>query len=483
MPLRAGLIGRVSEDKSGRVRSVAEQQKVNREHCERNDWLEAAGYEDEGSASRFATKSRPDWLRLQGDIEAGHLDVIMMWDPSRGSRDTEDWFAFLRRCREHDVLIYVTTHSRSYDMSNARDWRTLAEDGIDSAYESEKKSRDVKRGLAANRHDGLPHGRAKFGYEHTYEGKPPKLTGQKPVPEKAAVAREIITRVSMSEPMSAILRDLTERKAPSPPKGWNRHQILLLAKSVTYIGKIRLETGELIDAKWPAIVDEDVFWAAQHVLTAPGRKTTRPGKAKYLLSYVMKCGACGEPVSVDPPRNRPKYTMAWHRYKCCQPKAGCASIYMAEADEYVTAEVKLRISQPDWYRHLIVGNDKEIVRARAEAARLRAELDEWAASDISARAYAIREEKLLPLIESAERRAEQLVIPAALRELASPYADTDAISPHADVSDRWDDMHIAARRDVIRLLFPDLRLLPGKGPASERIVIEPAEDPSGQLTA
>ncbi len=455
----------MSEDKSGRIRSVAEQQDDNRVHCQRNGWLEAAGYEGEGSASRFATKARPDWNRLQEDIEAGHLDVILMWDPSRGSREPEDWFAFLRRCRDHGVLIYVTTHGRSYDMTNARDWRTLAEDGIDSAYESEKKSRDVKRGLAANRNNGLPHGPVKFGYERIYEGTPPKLAGQKPVPEKAAVAMEIITRVSKAEPVSAITHDLVSRKLPSPPKGWNRRQVLNVAMSPAYIGKIRLDTGELVDAKWPGIVDEDVFWAAQHVLTAPGRKTTKPGKAKYLLSYVMKCGECGHPIAVDPPRSRPKYTMAWHRYKCCEPKAGCASIYMAEADEFVTAAVKRRIAQRDFYAHLISGNDKGIVRARAEAARLRAELDEWAASDISARAYAIREDKLLPLIEAAERRAEELVIPAALRDLADP---------DVDVSARWDAMHVAARRDVIRLLFPDLRLLPGKGPASERIVNEPA---------
>jgi len=30
-------------------------------------------------------------------------------------------------------------------------------------------------------------------------------------------------------------------------------------------------------------------------------------------------------------------------------------------------------------------------------------------------------------------------------------------------------MTVAARRDVIRLLFPGLRLMPGKGPARDRI--------------
>jgi hypothetical protein len=40
-------------------------------------------------------------------------------------------------------------------------------------------------------------------------------------------------------------------------------------------------------------------------------------------------------------------------------------------------------------------------------------------------------------------------------------------------------MHIAAKRDAVRLLLPGLTLLPGKGhPASERIVNAAAEVPA-----
>lgn len=67
----------------------------------------------------------------------------------------------------------------------------------------------------------------------------------------------------------------------------------------------------------------------------------------------------------------------------------------------------------------------------------------------------IREDKLLPLIEAAEQRAAELIIPLPLRDLAEPGADIKA---------RWDAMLIAARRDVVRVLFPDLRLMGEAGP-------------------
>jgi hypothetical protein len=246
--------------------------------------------------------------------------------------------------------------------------------------------------------------------------------------------------------------------------------VFRIATSVDYIGKLRVD-GELIDAKWPAISAdedfEDVFWAAQHLLTSPARKTTRPGRARHLLSYIMTCGECGSFVSADMPRKR----MITAKYTCSNIHAHHASVVMADADELVTLAVHKRLAQPDLYKHLVSGSDERVVRARAEAARLRAELDEWAAADISAHAFAIREGKLLPLIEAAEKRAEELTVPLALRDL---------LTPGADIAARWAAMTVAARRDVIRLLFPKLRLMPGKGPARDRIANGRADEP-GEL--
>lgn len=170
----------------------------------------------------------------------------------------------------------------------------------------------------------------------------------------------------------------------------------------------------------------------------------------------MTCDECGAALEADTPRKR----MVTAKYRCSGGEH-CASVVMADADEFVILAVRKKLSDPGFYKHLVSGSDERVVRARAEAARLRAELDEWASADISAHAYGIREAKLLPLIEAAEKRAEALTVPLPLRELAAPGEDIQA---------RWGAMPVAARRDVIRLLFPDLRLLSGKAPAYQRIV-------------
>jgi hypothetical protein len=77
------------------------------------------------------------------------MDVVVLWESSRGGRELEEWAAFLNACRRTGTGIYITTHGRLYDMANGRDWRSLAEDGVDSAYESEKTSVRIRRHVAA----------------------------------------------------------------------------------------------------------------------------------------------------------------------------------------------------------------------------------------------------------------------------------------------------------------------------------------------
>jgi site-specific DNA recombinase len=467
--LRAGTLGRVSKDKSGRERSVAEQLDLNQAECDANGWQVTAKYEDAVSASRFAKKSREDWPRLLADLDAGRLDVVVLWDSSRGSREPEDWFGFLRRCREHHVLVHVTGDQRTYDVRNLRDWRTLADEGVENAYDSEKKSRDVQRGLEANAEAGLPHGRVKYGYRRVHDPRTGKLTGQEPEPAEVAVITEIIRRVAKAEPVSAIRDDLAARGLPGPiSAGWHRPTVRKIALSVAYIGKRyaggqvegRTRTGgHLVDAAWPAIIDEPTFWAARAVLTNPARKTTKPGKAKYLLSYIMTCTECTWPCCADPPR-KGRVTL---RYLCHNPRCHRAQVPVSDADDLIGAAVIDTFADADVYPQLFAGNDEQAVAARSEAGRLRAELDEWVTAGVSAHAYALREAQLLPQIQQADRRADQLAVPPQFRELADPAVNTPSV---------WKGMHVAAKREVVRSLFSAVTLTPGPGPAQDRINVK-----------
>jgi len=436
--IRAGIYGRQS---TGNAKSIKDQLTECGADVQAQGWTLVGTYQDGTSASRYARRVRDDWARVLADIRAGQLDVLVLWESSRGDRTPETWFGLLSLCRETSVMIRVTSHGRTYDMASPRDWRTLAEDGIDSAYETEKLSLRTRRGVASAAAAGRPAmGRAPYGYRRVYDPHTGKLIGQEPDPGTAPVVAEIIERIARSTPVSAICDDLNQRGIPAPLGGrWRRQRVREVALNVAYIGK-RRHRGQTYDAIWPAIVDDETFYAATRVLTDPARmaqgRHARPGRQAHLLTYLATCY-----------RGHPLRGQSIH-YSC---PAGCISLRRDKLDGFVRDVVIERLSRPDAYtalRQVGADADQEVIAARAEAAELRRRLDEWRASAIRGEttpaSLAAIEAGLTARIREAESRARRAQLPPALRQV---------LEPGADVRARWDAATVHARRDVIRTLM------------------------------
>ncbi len=447
--LRAGPYGRQSQ---GKATSVEDQDRANEAACRERGWHIVWRYSDLVSASRFGTKARGGWDQLVADVVAEKLDVVVLWDTSRGDRTVETWAAFLSRCRERGVLIHATSHQRTYDPRVPRDWRVLMDDGVEAAFESEKKSVDVRRGVAGAALAGKPHGRPGYGYDRHYD--PGDRSKFQDVPNAAsAVAREIITRLAKRDPVNLVYRDLNDRGIPAPGGGqWSRKGLKQVAQSVRYIGKrSHRVTGsdrvELYDGTWPAIVDEDVFWRCQAVLGEEDRKRSAPGRMRFLLSYWATCSVCQAPLNVNAyrPQRRP-------RYKCGDK--GCVGIGMWELDEWVTRLILGRLAKPD-ARELFTSGGDELKGAEAEVTRLVRQLDEARASyakttgGISAEALAAKEAAVLPELEKARQRVREARRADAVLDL---LGDDDEFTEEIG-RPRWDAMSVAARRVVVKSLF------------------------------
>jgi hypothetical protein len=212
--------------------------------------------------------------------------------------------------------------------------------------------------------------------------------------------------------------------------------------NLAYIAQ-REHGGEVYEGDWPALVDAETFFAAQRILADPARTVTRrPGRQKHLLSYLIRCDVCGEPLS------------AAQRHRAV-PSYFCAKGYHVSArtpfvDEIVEAFVKVRLADPALAQRLSAGDDEAVLTARGEAAALRHRLDEFrdaaAAGELTPRSLAHVEAKLLADIAAAEERARDASVPAVLRGLAGPGG-----------TDRYAALSITGKRQVIGELL-DVRL-------------------------
>jgi site-specific DNA recombinase len=464
---RAGIYARQSHAK---LKSIEEQITECRRDADAQGFNVVEVYSDGESASRYAKRPRPDHARLLADLDPGGMDVVVMWESSRGDRDLTSWSAFLDLARERHVLIRVTDHRRTYDMSIPRDWRTLAEDGVDNGYESEKTRQRIHRSVRAMVDAGRATGVTPYGYMRRYDTVTREFIEQVPHPDQAPVVAEIVDRVADGETLAAIARDLNARGVPPPStnrptaKGqrWYFNSVRRIAQNEAYVGVLR-HNGDRHDGAWPPIVDAARFYAAQRVLDGRKGQGWRSDRVEHLLTGIPTAEACGRAMA-----GRLERATGYRRYAC----RGCGCTYVdADATEaLVLAYVLGRLARPDVYSTLRRAGedaDRELAAARAEAATLRARLDEWRESAVrgetSPASLATIEAGLTSQITDADRRAERAGVPPAVRALADARTDLAA---------RWAAMPQAARRDVVAALVT-VTVAPGrkgiKTPAEDRV--------------
>ncbi|MGH3681234.1 MAG: recombinase family protein [Natronosporangium sp.] len=469
---RAVIYGRSS---TANEKSITDQLAENRAAAAGNGWTVAEELSDPTSASRFATKVRANWARLLELVP--DTDVIVLWEPSRGDRTLASWIAFVDRCRQHGTRLHATSHRRTYDPANSRDYRSLAEDGVDSSYESDRLSERVSRGKRAAYAAGRPSNRLTYGYRRVYDTTrtPPAYLRQEPHPAQARIVRRIFRELAAGHTLHMVTKRLNDDGVATAggARYWRPNVVRDMASNPTYRPHpdnpkrgCLVRNGTTYVGTWPPLATETQWQAVATTLGATSeahrkaRKDSAPGRVRYLLStsFRLMTSPCGGDLLGFPDRPGRRAHYACRR-------DGCASVAMAEADEFVTRLVVARLSRPD-ARDLWVADDQAARDASEELARLRAELEEArdsfaAPGGISAAALAKKEAAMAGPIADAERRSRPAGAPLAVLELIDAAAfGAQKVRPV------WDRLPVTARREVVSWLL-ELRL----GPVAVRVTV------------
>lgn len=413
--------------------SIQDQERLGRELIEAERWILLDVLDDAGrSASRFATRGRPGWDELLSMIAAGRVGVVVLWESSRGDRKLTEWSAFLDECRSRNVLLHVVSHHRTYDLSIPRDWRTLAEDGVDNAYESERISIRVRRGQAGAALRGEPYGPVPYGYKAVYSMRSGKREGWEIVPEHAEIVRHLVLWIGSNRPVLALCQDLDERGVPSPAGGaWAHSTIRQMARLPTYAGLRKLPDGTLVDGKWPAIVTRQQ-WADACAALDGRRSMARPGAQKHLMSYLARCAECMGPMLV--------YSRHERMYYRC--RKGHFSVYYEWLDESVSEVIIARFSRDD-AKDVFRRDDSRTEALDGELVILRQRRSEFrrqaAIGKIEPDALAEIEAELVPEIGRRQRELDALTIDPALAGIVAAE----------DVRTYWKSRTVQGKRAII----------------------------------
>jgi DNA invertase Pin-like site-specific DNA recombinase len=441
--------------------SISQQEELGRGRAEDEGWTIREVHKDGEGASRYSAKQRKEWPKVLAALAQPEVNILWLWESSRGDRKLATWAGMLDRCREFNVRIYVETHERLYNLNNPRDWKTLAEDGVTSQSETDWTSDRVCRAVRANAKQGKVHGRIPYGYRREYgineKGKR-ILVRQYADPSEAAVIKSIFIGIQQGKSLRSMAAELNEREIPTVTgTAWTPQRLRDIALAPVYAGKRqhvpgatsgharRQEEVQMYDGIWEGIVSVAQFNDVHRLLTDPKRRTSRPGRAKHLLSMIATCDVC-EGVLIA------RFSRVESGEYICRNKS-CVRVPKDELDDFIEDLMLEILAKPDEYRHLADGdgNDEQVQTARDEVAAVQAHYDDLKdltrTRRMTASAFADMEPGVLEDLARATKRATELETPSQLRTLLGDF------EVGQDLHKKVRDMTPVARRTLVRLLF------------------------------
>ena len=456
--LEAVLYARVSDNRSGRSRSVEQQLDAGRHTCaQRGIPIAKEIIDDDKGASRYSRAKRDGYEQIiEHELRPsrpGVRRVLVTWESSRAQRDLEVYVQLRKACEQTGALWCYD--GRFYDMRDPDDRYRTGQDALDDEKEVERTRKRVRRDLAANAEAGRPHGKLAYGYRIVRDERTGRALERVPDPETAPIVREIADRVLSGEPLRAIATDLNRRGIPAPrPKRkgprkgeaapWIGPTVRSLIKSPTYAG-LRTVRGVVIrEGTWPAILTREQHERINALFADPKRCTQRGSEPVWLLSFIALCGECGSHIVRIKAAGRGNYI--------CGGKF-CVSRTVAWLEPLVSEAVIQRLESPDVVA-LLARGDKDASAAYDEARALRERLDAFvdqaADGELSPAALARIEARLRPQIAAAERRARASIASPLVARVAGPHARR-----------MWDDeLTMPEKRELVRALV-EVRIFRG----------------------
>ncbi len=277
-------------------------------------------YMDEGISGK-RSENRPAFQRMVGAAKEkpAPFQVILLWKFSRFARNQEESIVYKALLRKQCGVDVVSVSEQLPDGPFASLIERIIE-WFDEFY-SIRLAQEVKRSMTVKAGRGEFQSSPSFGYRARQE--PGKKTILEPVPEEAAIVREIFRRFVAGDGFYAIARWLnTQGITTHRGNPFENRTVEYILRNPVYIGKLRwTPSGRcrrdftnpdtvIADAEHEPLVSQELFDAAQaqiaRVKAAWGYKARPTYELKDWLSGLVRCSECGATLIFAKP----------HYFKC-----------------------------------------------------------------------------------------------------------------------------------------------------------------------
>jgi site-specific DNA recombinase len=475
MKIRAVTYARVSSKVQKDKHTIESQLRVLPEFVARNEeWTLVRSpkhYVDDGLTAKAGHLDDREALnRLLRDALAHEFDVVVVVDFDRLTRaeDIIERASIYGTFQRAGVKLANASTGEVLDLSSGHGDLMANFHGYFAAEENRKRrTRTVEGKLTAIGRGRKPSGPTPFGL--TYD----RTTGQWGIDDDdGPIVAEIYKRLRKMESCNRIAVILDERGASRPRGGrWNRERVWKIATNPAYRGVWIADKARNLTIPVPAIVTEEVWYAAQDALSR--RRSYPMPKARYFSvgEGISFCELCGEKMLITGNKNKRRYYVCRSKKlgkKDSGPRCPNRMHFVPDIDERIWSAVKRVLERPDLLAEAVEvrrGRDHdrhtdwnaELVDYERKLARLeKAEgviLNSFRRGKLSEAAFNRDLEQT-----SKERALLELNRDLAQQQLAiasRSKAEMEALTATANtLRERLEEATAKERRDLVRLLVP-----------------------------
>lgn len=300
---------RISMDADGAGAGVERQLQDCQRYAADHGLTVDAQYSD-NSISAYSGKRRPDWERLQADLQPG--DTVLAYDATRLGRNAVDQLTFIEQCHQQGITV-VTVSDGTVLTEPSQNLMTGIR-ALVAQEEARKIGERVSRQYRQQAESGRPIDGATrtFGYTKTWEI----------IPEEAEVIHEAFIRMSQGQAIYAITEWMRQTFPNHPVTGktLKYHSVSFMLGNARYAG-LNVFKGEVIGkGTQPAIITEALYNAANAKRRGKPSSSTPTTARKHLLTGVIHCNKCLAPLRAQPRKDRRSSS-----YVCTKISGGCGS--------------------------------------------------------------------------------------------------------------------------------------------------------------
>lgn len=333
--VRVAIYTRRSTDEENQPYSIDAQETRMRSYVDSQPgWRIVKHYTDDASG---ATIDRDDLQKAMRAARAGMFDVLLVYRVDRFSRNLRDMVTLLDDLDETGVVFRSATEP--FDTSTPMGRMLVQMLGMFAQFERDtiidRVIAGMERKAAKGRWKG---GRRPFGYHVDKVAQ--RLI---PIETEAAVIKLVFGLYTNDRLGSTTIATTLNERGHRTTTGniWNKNQIVRLLNNRVYLGELTFRDITVTDTH-PALITEDLFNRAQHVLDQRGESHAHraANSSDYLITGRITCPRCGKGMigTNATGRNRTyRYYTCWNRNrygtaKCDYPRINADALETAVLD-------------------------------------------------------------------------------------------------------------------------------------------------------